>query len=146
MRKPLANKDFGSQPIIDREYPHQVIVLAEKVQGRNLHAVIVFHEQIGQPMRYRSVIKDDLWHAIYCFADRTHASAFQALFGGEMKEAANRGGLLYLGLFLFFLVDHFYNSLAFLFVVGSCQHSTKVLLVFALDEFIHGAPCNAHPR
>jgi hypothetical protein len=73
--------------MIDRAYPHQVQVPAEKVQGRNLDVVIVFHEQIDQPMRHRSKFKDDLWHAVYCFADPAHASAFQAMFGGEIKKA-----------------------------------------------------------
>lgn len=82
-----------SRRMIDSQYSHQVHVLAEKVQGRDLDVVTIFHAQIDQPMRHRSVFKDDLWQAIYCFTDRTHASACQALFGGEIKEAAHGGGL-----------------------------------------------------
>lgn len=76
-----------SRRMIDRSYPYQVLIPAEKVQGRNLDAVIIFHEQIGQPMQHRSTFEDDKWQAIYCFADPTHASAFQAMFGGELSKA-----------------------------------------------------------
>jgi hypothetical protein len=38
-----------SRRMIDREYPHQVTVPAEKIGGKNLDLMIVFHAQIGQP-------------------------------------------------------------------------------------------------
>ena len=76
-----------SRRMIDRAYPHQVLVLSEKVQGKNLDVVILFHTQIDQPMKSRSLFKDDEWHTIYCFADPAHAGALQAMFGGEISKA-----------------------------------------------------------
>ena len=78
-----------SRRSIDRDYPHQVLVPAERAGGKNLDFVIVFHAQIDQLQRSRSIFKDDHWCDIFCFAKRSDASAFQALFGGDMKEAAN---------------------------------------------------------
>jgi hypothetical protein len=78
-----------SRRMVDREYPHQVTVPAESVGGKNLDHVILFHAQIGQPQRSRSVFRGDRWFEVYCFADPQHARSFQALFGGEMEEAAN---------------------------------------------------------
>jgi len=76
-----------SRRLVDREYPHQVTVPAESVGGKNFDSVIVFHAQISQPQRSRSVFRDDRWFAVYCFADPQHARSFQALFGGEIDQA-----------------------------------------------------------
>ena len=62
---------------------------AENVQGGKLDLVILFHDRIGQKMHARSLFIRDRWHTMYQFADLQHARSFQALFGGEMKEAAN---------------------------------------------------------
>ena len=73
-----------SRRMIDREYPHRVTVPAESVGGKNLDFVIVFHAQIDQPQRTRSVRRDDRWFEVHCFADPQDARSFQALFGGEI--------------------------------------------------------------
>ena len=75
--------------MIDRECPHQVIVPAENVGGKNLDFVIVFNAQINIPRHTKSPRKDDRWYEVYCLADPQHARSFQALFGGEMNEVAN---------------------------------------------------------
>jgi hypothetical protein len=62
-------------------------VLAQNAGSKNQDLVIVFHAQIGQPQRSRSVFVDDEWFEVYCFADPQHARSFQALFGGEIGEA-----------------------------------------------------------
>jgi hypothetical protein len=72
--------------MIEREYPHRVMVPAEAVGGKNLDFVIVFHAQIGQPQRTRSKFKNDRWHEVYCFREIGQAKAFQAIFGGEINE------------------------------------------------------------
>jgi hypothetical protein len=69
--------------MIDREYPHQVLVPAENVGGKKLDFVIAFHAQIDAPQHSRSVFKDDRWYEVYCFAEPQHARSFQAIFGGE---------------------------------------------------------------
>jgi hypothetical protein len=77
-----------SHRAIDREYPFQVAVPAEKVGGKNLALVAIFHAQIDQPQRARSVYEDDCWYDVYCFADPQHARLFQSMFGGEIKKTA----------------------------------------------------------
>jgi hypothetical protein len=75
-----------SRRSIDRDYPHQVVVPAESVGGKNLPFVAVFHAQIGAPQRTRSLFKDDRWCEIYCFAEAQHARSFQAIFSGELRD------------------------------------------------------------
>jgi len=72
-----------SRSLLNREYPHQVLLLAETVAGKTLDRVIAFHTELGLPVRCRSVFKNDTWHALYYFADEVDAVAFRATFGGE---------------------------------------------------------------
>lgn len=76
----------SSRTLIEREHPHQVLVLAESVSGKTLDEVIAFHAKLGIPTIRRSIRKHDDWHSLYCFADANHAKLFQAMFGGEMSE------------------------------------------------------------
>jgi hypothetical protein len=73
---------------IDREYPHQVIVPAEDVGGKHLAMVEAFHAQLDVLARSRSVFNDDRWYQIYCFREAHQARGFQAIFGGEIIQAA----------------------------------------------------------
>jgi hypothetical protein len=70
--------------LIDREYPHQVMVLALTVSGRVIDEVVTFHQKMGVPTITRSMRKDDEWHTLYCFGDANHAKLFRATFGGEV--------------------------------------------------------------
>jgi hypothetical protein len=70
--------------LLDREYPHQILVLAENVGGKTLDKVSDFHAKLGITRKSRAVRKDDAWYSLYCFADREHAKLFQAMFGGEL--------------------------------------------------------------
>jgi hypothetical protein len=72
--------------MINKEFPHQVLVLADNVRGNDLDRVIKFHDELSVPIRSRSARKDDEWYAIYCFAKREHALAFQLAFGGKLVE------------------------------------------------------------
>jgi hypothetical protein len=74
----------SSRTLIDREYPYQVLVLAESVGCKMLDEVDAFHVKLGIPTKSRSVRKDDACYSLYCFADREHAKLFQAMFGGEL--------------------------------------------------------------
>jgi hypothetical protein len=66
----------------DREYPHQVLALAETLRGKVLDRVIDFHMNLGIPAKSRSTRKLDTWYN-YCFADPDHAKLFKVMFGGE---------------------------------------------------------------
>jgi hypothetical protein len=77
-------RDQSSRMLTDREYPHQVLVSAERVAGKMLDNVIAFHAELGIPTKSRSIRKDDRWYLLYCFADQQHAARFQVEFGGEI--------------------------------------------------------------
>jgi hypothetical protein len=62
-----------SRALLNREYPHQVLVRAENVGGKMLDKVSDFHVKLGIPTKTRSIRKDDAWYSLHCFADREHA-------------------------------------------------------------------------
>ena len=70
--------------MINKEFPHQILVRADDVRGKDLDRVIKFHDELSVPIKSRSARKNDEWYAIYCFAKREHALSFQLMFGGEM--------------------------------------------------------------
>ena len=74
----------SSRTLLNRKYPHQVLVLSDSVGGKRLDRVIAFHAQHGIPMKTRAARQDDRWYSLYCFADPEHAAQFQAEFGGEI--------------------------------------------------------------
>lgn len=71
--------------MIDREYPHQVIVPAEDVGGDKIPMVDVALAQLEAAKGIRWLRKDDRDHLVYCFREAGQARAFQAIFGGEIK-------------------------------------------------------------
>jgi hypothetical protein len=73
-----------SRTLLDREYPHQVLVLAETLRGRTLDRAIDFHMNLGIPTKSSSIRKQDAWHTLYRFAEPDHAKLFRVMFGGEM--------------------------------------------------------------
>ena len=81
-----------SSGTIDREFPYQVIVLATAVAGNEGGATL---ERALQGLsvcgRHHSVFKDDQWHTVLCFSDKTHAEVFRERFGGEPFDPASRG-------------------------------------------------------
>jgi hypothetical protein len=81
-----------SRALLNREYPHQVLVPAENVGGKTIDKVADFHVKLGIPTKSRSIRKGDAWYALYCFADREHVKLFQAIFGGEVVTQAQSKG------------------------------------------------------
>jgi hypothetical protein len=73
-----------SRTLLNREFPYQVLVLAESVGGDMLDSVDAFHTERGIPTKKRSVRRDDVWWSLYCFAQRVDASDFRHLFGGQL--------------------------------------------------------------
>jgi len=59
-----------SRTAVNREFPHQVIVPAKSVSGRELDRVIAFHDRLLVPVKSRSAFQNDQWYAIYCFAEK----------------------------------------------------------------------------
>ena len=75
-----------SRAAINREFPHQVILPAKSVSGRELARVIAFHDRALVPVKSRSAFQNDQWYAIYCFAEKEHALAFRLTFGGKLPD------------------------------------------------------------
>ena len=73
-----------SRTLLDREFPYQVLVLAESVGGEMLDKVDGFHTERGLPTKKRSVRRDDGLWSLYCFAQRVDAVDFRHLFGGQL--------------------------------------------------------------
>jgi len=67
----------SSRLLLNREYPHQVLVLSQSVGGKTLDEVIAFHAKLGIPTKSRSVRKDDAWYSLYYFADRDKCALSQ---------------------------------------------------------------------
>ena len=57
---------------------------ADNVRGQILDAVYAFHTNRGVQVKCHSLRQDDQWYAVYCFAGRGIAEAFQLLFGGQL--------------------------------------------------------------
>lgn len=76
---------------IDRDYPHQVIILAREVSGPQGGVTAMFMANVNVAPRTHSVFKDDEWHTVYCFEDESHADQFIALFGGARFDPKTRG-------------------------------------------------------
>jgi hypothetical protein len=76
--------------LLDREYPHQVLVPAVIVSGKVVDGVIAFHSKLSIPNKTRSIRKDDEWHKLYCFAAADHAKLFHVMFGGELILAQSK--------------------------------------------------------
>jgi hypothetical protein len=77
----------GSRTLINREFPHRVLVQAQEVRGPMLNQVVRFHENRGLPIKDHSLRQDDKWYVVYCFAARDSAESFNMLFGGELIAA-----------------------------------------------------------
>jgi hypothetical protein len=74
----------SSRTLLNREYPHQILVPSWNVRGKMFKKVDAFHVQIGAPLKKRSIFKNDSWYELYCFAQRHDADSFQELFGGHL--------------------------------------------------------------
>jgi len=78
----------ASRSLLNREFPHRVLIHVDNVRGRIVDQVQTFHANRGAPVRCHSLPQDDKWFAVYCFATRETAEAFHLLFGGELVETS----------------------------------------------------------
>ena len=75
----------------DRGWPHQIMLPSREVVGANYNVIHEFCRDLSLCPRGHSVVKDDEWHNVFCFADKEHAERFQARFGGEWFDPTRRG-------------------------------------------------------
>lgn len=81
----------SSRTLLDREYPHQVLVAADNVRGKALEKVLDFQAKLGIPVKSRTLRKDDVWCKLYYFDDLDHARLFHVMFGGELITQGENG-------------------------------------------------------
>ena len=67
----------------NRDYPHQVIVPADWHLTIPSQGLFVDGRKLSLAPRKHSVVVNDEWHTIYCFAEELDAEAFRTLSGGE---------------------------------------------------------------
>jgi len=80
-----------SKSRLDREFPHQVIVPADRCSSANRAVIESLCRNLTLGPRHHSLFHQDRWHLVYCFADAAHADLFRETFGGETFDAKARG-------------------------------------------------------
>jgi hypothetical protein len=75
---------------IDRDWPHQVALTAEFVQGRNCVIIERFNRGLSVCPRHQRFHRDGVEYLAYCFAERLDAQYFQTHFGGEIVDPKDR--------------------------------------------------------
>jgi hypothetical protein len=63
-----------SKSRLDREFPHQVIVPADRCTGANSAVIDSLCRNLTLGPRHHSIFHQDRWHLVYCFADTAHAN------------------------------------------------------------------------
>jgi hypothetical protein len=79
-----------SKGTIDREWPHQVALRADRCSGRNYGTIRLFCEGLSLCLRGHFFRRNDVDYTVFCFADREHAEQFQVRFGGEFIDPKAR--------------------------------------------------------
>jgi hypothetical protein len=76
---------------VDAGWPHQVALRADLGTGKNTAIIHEFCKGLSLCPRGHSVVWEDEWFKVYCFADPAHAELFMARFGGEPFDPKQRG-------------------------------------------------------
>ncbi len=62
---------------IDREWPHQVALPADRVKGANNAVIHEFCRGLSLCPRNHTVRRDDVTYIVFCFAKPSHAERFR---------------------------------------------------------------------
>jgi hypothetical protein len=88
----MARKGELSKTQLDRDFPHQVAVSADRCTGKaDGPAIHLFCFQANVAPRHHTVRRDDKDFIVYCFADKDHAELFRVVFQGEQFNPSERG-------------------------------------------------------
>lgn len=71
---------------INRGWPHQVILPARLCTAASYDIVRDFCLDLSLCPRGHSVVVNDEWHRVFCFAKSEDADTFRARFGGEVFD------------------------------------------------------------
>lgn len=74
-------------------WPHQIVLAAEKVNGRCHPPIMAFCKGLDKDPLGHSYVHDGGWHVVFAFAQREDAERFQATFGGEWTDHEQRRAL-----------------------------------------------------
>jgi hypothetical protein len=79
-----------SKGMIDRQWPHQVAVQADKCTGTAWVAIRDFCRTLSLCPRGHYFYRDTIGFNVYCFGQRDHAEQFCDRFDGEMIAPEDR--------------------------------------------------------
>lgn len=77
--------------VIDRRWPHQVAIRQESITSALFNDIKAFCQAHDAAPRGHSVVRDDQWWNVHCFASEAHARAFLDRFAGVAFNPADRG-------------------------------------------------------
>lgn len=77
---------------IDRDWPYQVALPEYAFIGHLYRTLHYFIEREGLTLCPRgfSFQRNDMYHRVFCFAEKQHAERFQLKFGGEWIDPKTR--------------------------------------------------------
>jgi hypothetical protein len=87
----MRRKGELSPAQIDREWPHQVALLASACAGGGYKTIHAFCEELTLCPCGHAVFHDGQWFNVYCFAEAADAEKFLRQFGGEKFDPKQRG-------------------------------------------------------
>jgi hypothetical protein len=76
---------------IDRDWPHQVALPADRVVGENYSITHDFCRSLSLCPRGHSVVRGSVTYVIFCFAEPTDADHFRERFNGERFDPKEKG-------------------------------------------------------
>jgi hypothetical protein len=76
---------------LDRDYPFQVALPADRVAGKNHPIIEGAVAALGGASRTHTVRRDDRTYVVYCFLTKEDAHGFSNAFDGEPFDPRDRG-------------------------------------------------------
>jgi hypothetical protein len=86
----ITRKGEMTKVQIDRDWPHQVALQAERSRGSHYTMIRQFCEGLSICARGHTIRHNNNDMAVFYFAEREHAERFQRRFGGEFLDPASR--------------------------------------------------------
>ena len=86
-----SRKGEFSRSRLNREFPHQIILPADRCTGEKGSIMESFCKDLTLGPRLPSQFHRDQWHLVYCFAEAAHAELFREKFGGKTFNPETRG-------------------------------------------------------
>lgn len=87
----MRRKGELSPSAIDRGWPHQIALPATVCEGGGYIRIHEFCKGLSLCPRGHTVVHEDQWFNVYCFAKAADAEKFRERFGGERFDPSKRG-------------------------------------------------------